>query len=785
MMSDSRASFDDVRRFFGLLARPGDVFELRGLARFNGQQQVTAGFFDDMEQLVKAAVERSGKDDGVYVTINPVNPALLARAPKNKVRRAGSGDTTSDRDVASRRSLLVDIDPVRPTGISSTEAEHDAALELADRIRRELIDLGWPTPIFADSGNGAHLIFAVDLPVDDGGLIARVLKQLSKLYSTLTLKVDEKVFNPARISKIYGTLTRKGEDTEERPHRVARLLAAPSELDSVGRAVLEAFAPAEVKPAQREPRTASNTTYTAERAAFNVDDFISQHLPDAKERSWASGRKWILPVCPFNDSHDRGEAHVEQLSSGAMSAGCLHESCKWTWKDLRTKLDPGYAERQQQYEERRTSSSSSGSTRMTDRQPPEVLYQAHDYDETTRAEYDRIAAQDADETAPAAPVEKKLTFRLMSIDDALDDLDAIARARVFPTPYATLNDAIGHGGFLGTQVYTIAAGTGRGKTSCVASIAAHTADQGDPVLVSVHELGPGYFIARRAAGLLETTSNRILRGKVDRALVHSVMPYSNMHFLKSPTLEGLSDAADFVAQKYGRPPLVIVDYLQKLADQIAAKMKHPDLRLATTEASELLLKIGERTGGAVVAVSSIGRGKTALKDPRKLKPYDLVEVAKESGAVEYDGAGMIVLTLSDEMDGDARVGTITLAKARFGRELHIDARYHGARGDWSDRGEVVKASADTSASAILPAKTAPLKPQPEDREDTVRAKIVAELQLSPARTKTALVSRVRGCRREVVISMVERMIDQGFISKFDLGFALSPEGRQLSIGEQK
>jgi hypothetical protein len=48
-----------------------------------------------------AAAARSGKDDGVYVTINPVNPALLARAPKNKVRRAGSGDTTSDRDVAT------------------------------------------------------------------------------------------------------------------------------------------------------------------------------------------------------------------------------------------------------------------------------------------------------------------------------------------------------------------------------------------------------------------------------------------------------------------------------------------------------------------------------------------------------------------------------------------------------------------------------------------------------------------------------------------------------------
>ena len=114
------ASLDDVRRFLRLLARPGDVFELRGLVRVNGQQHVSTGFFDNLDELAKAAVDRSGKDDGVYVTVNPVLPALLARAPKNRIRRAGSGDTTSDRDVMQRRSLLVDIDPVRPTGISPT-----------------------------------------------------------------------------------------------------------------------------------------------------------------------------------------------------------------------------------------------------------------------------------------------------------------------------------------------------------------------------------------------------------------------------------------------------------------------------------------------------------------------------------------------------------------------------------------------------------------------------------------------------------------------------------------
>lgn len=221
------ASLDDARRFFSLIARPGDVFELRGLVKVNGQQHVTSGFFDDVEALARAAIERSGKDDGCYVTINPVKPELLFRAPKNKVRRAGGGETTSDKDVAWRRHMLVDVDPIRPAGISSSDAEHAAAIEQAKRIRDHLAAQGWPQPILGDSGNGAHLLYPIDMPVDDGGLVQQVLAALHRRFSTDALKIDEKVFNPARISKVYGTLTRKGVDAPERPHRLARILEAP------------------------------------------------------------------------------------------------------------------------------------------------------------------------------------------------------------------------------------------------------------------------------------------------------------------------------------------------------------------------------------------------------------------------------------------------------------------------------------------------------------------------------------------------------------------------------
>ena len=56
--------------------------------------------------------------------------------------------------------------PERPAGISATEAEHAAALLLAQTVRRFLQEAGWPDPVLADSGNGGHLVYRIDLPND-------------------------------------------------------------------------------------------------------------------------------------------------------------------------------------------------------------------------------------------------------------------------------------------------------------------------------------------------------------------------------------------------------------------------------------------------------------------------------------------------------------------------------------------------------------------------------------------------------------------------------------------
>jgi hypothetical protein len=57
--------------------------------------------------------------------------------------------------------------------------DHDLAIERARQIRDALYAEGWPDPILADSGNGGHLLYRVDLPTNDGDFIKQFLEALA------------------------------------------------------------------------------------------------------------------------------------------------------------------------------------------------------------------------------------------------------------------------------------------------------------------------------------------------------------------------------------------------------------------------------------------------------------------------------------------------------------------------------------------------------------------------------------------------------------------------------
>src|SRR5262249_10407498 len=151
-----------IHRTLTLLHEPGSVVELRILNA--GRNGTVSGYFTDRDKLAASAAQWSGQAPGVYVTLNPCNSDLLARAANHIMMRARH--TTADANILHRRWLPVDFHPARPSGISSTDAEHTAALEQAAKCRGWLQEHGWPAPVSADSGNGAHLLYRIDLPND-------------------------------------------------------------------------------------------------------------------------------------------------------------------------------------------------------------------------------------------------------------------------------------------------------------------------------------------------------------------------------------------------------------------------------------------------------------------------------------------------------------------------------------------------------------------------------------------------------------------------------------------
>lgn len=336
----------EVNKALGLIGESRQVIEVRALeASLQGERRGTlSGYFDDHEKLVQA-VAGIRLARGIYFTLNPLKRDLLARAV-NRIQYAKRGEATADGDMVARRWMLVDIDPVRPSGISASDAEHEAALAKAETIATALGEDGWPEPIIADSGNGAHLLYRIDLPTDDGGLVERCLRALADRFDDEAVTIDRKVFNLARICRLYGTTACKGDHTAERPHRRSRIVKVPSELLVVEKAKLDALAgPAPMAA----PDSDSRERTSRKGARFDVAAWIREYDfkmtgPDRwRDRNGDECDRWVFDVCPFNPEHTNRSAFILQFPNGAISAGCHHNGCAGKdWHALREVVEPGW-----------------------------------------------------------------------------------------------------------------------------------------------------------------------------------------------------------------------------------------------------------------------------------------------------------------------------------------------------------------------------------------------------------------------------------------------------------
>lgn len=225
-ISPQLVDIQEVKRAYQLLTIPGQVVEIRALEaslELNSRYlQTLGGYFDNITDLLKS-ISTIRKATGIYITLQPCHPDLLHRA-KNKLVPQKKDFSTPDKYITGYRWLPIDSDPDRVTNISSTEEEHQKALAHSRKIRDALRAEGWPEPIFADSGNGSHLLYPVNLPPTETAFIKHILGGLAKRFDEEGIHVDQTLFNPSRIIKLYGTLACKGDNTDERPHRLSRIL---------------------------------------------------------------------------------------------------------------------------------------------------------------------------------------------------------------------------------------------------------------------------------------------------------------------------------------------------------------------------------------------------------------------------------------------------------------------------------------------------------------------------------------------------------------------------------
>lgn len=223
-MSTIQPDVEEIERSLGRFCPNGSVVEVRVL---HGPRNRTYSGFFNREHLHDAAQQVAGlKAAGVYATLNPVDPALLARAANRIIE---SPTATADTNIVGRRWLLIDLDPKRPSGISATDDEKTAALAKTEQIREWLAERRWVAPVFADSGNGYHLLYPIDLlnDADAKQLIEHALKALAAQFDDDAVTVDTSVHNAARICKLPGTVARKGDATPDRPHRLSHVLEDP------------------------------------------------------------------------------------------------------------------------------------------------------------------------------------------------------------------------------------------------------------------------------------------------------------------------------------------------------------------------------------------------------------------------------------------------------------------------------------------------------------------------------------------------------------------------------
>lgn len=346
--------FDPALATEGLskIVAANQVFEIRvlGVKKTNGYGNLSAfGIFDTVADAVSEISKfvKTHTYSGMYFTPNPLDESVMCRRPNMLDIGSRDDGMAKDADVIAIHWMLVDFDPVRPSGTTASNQQVKDVMFVSREMYNPFCDSLHARPLVLFSGNGVHMMWRVDLKTDESPLLSRCLTKMQSMLSDVTeksVKIDIVNSNPARIWKVPGSFARKGFEVEKqgRVFRVGKLLQSPEELAVISRETLEAFAPA----AEPQKTSKPSSTSTSTKESINALDWLIQKGVGVRNTAgYRDGVKHILNECPFNADHKAPDSMLIQFGDGRIVFYCSHNSCRGHgWFDLRDLHEPGWRE---------------------------------------------------------------------------------------------------------------------------------------------------------------------------------------------------------------------------------------------------------------------------------------------------------------------------------------------------------------------------------------------------------------------------------------------------------
>mgnify|MGYP001217623903 FL=1 len=265
-----------------------------------------------------------------------------------------------------------------------------------------------------------------------------------------------------------------------------------------------------------------------------------------------------------------------------------------------------------------------------------------------------------------------------AIDDTVAELSEDAAG--YPTGFCRLDKTIGG---LKPGLFIIAGPPSAGKTTYVKQLADQVAEKTDAsVLFFAYEQSAYDLRVKSLARLSDIDNETIKQGKIVNRLDDAVRQYRaigrNMKIIEADQRHTV-DAIRLIVQqerhRTGKPPIVIIDYLQIMPSGPAGQDQ--DRRVQIDTMISEFRRVARDTKASFILVSNMARAE--YKDAK-------MTAFKESGGIEYSADVAAVMKVEGDK-AEYRTVSLVILKNRNGRRRKVDMTYQPAIDTFRETGD--------------------------------------------------------------------------------------------------